>query len=53
MENVLCRSNVELIESQVIWYNIAIVLLGVPWADLDKLQLAHMVMLSEYLVLDP
>ena len=30
MENVLCRSNVEPIESQGIWYTIAIVLLGVP-----------------------
>ena len=28
MENVLCRSNVELIESQGIWYTIAIVPLG-------------------------
>ena len=53
MENVLCGSNIELIESQVIWYNIAIVLLGLPWADLDKLQLTHMVLLCEYLVLDP
>ena len=30
MENVLCRSNVDLIESQGIWYTIAIVLWGVP-----------------------
>ena len=30
MEHVLCRSNVEPIESQGIWYTIAIVLLGVP-----------------------
>ena len=30
MENVLYRSNVELIESQGIWYTIAIVLWGVP-----------------------
>ena len=29
MENVLCRSDVELIESQGIWYTIAIILLGV------------------------
>ena len=29
MENVLCRSNVDLIESQSIWYTIAIVLQGV------------------------
>ena len=28
MENVLCRSNVDLIESQGIWYTIAIVPLG-------------------------
>ena len=37
MKNVLCRSNVDLIESQGIWYTIAIVLLGVPSKVLVKI----------------
>ena len=41
MKNVLCRSNVEPIESQGIWYNIAIVLLGVPSKVLVKLGYLH------------
>ena len=41
VENVLCRSNVELIESQGIWYTIAIVLLGVPSKVLVKIGHLH------------
>ena len=44
MENVLCRSNVDLIdESQGIWYmyTIAIVLLGVPSKVLVKIGHLH------------
>ena len=41
MENVLCRSNVELIESHGIWYTIAIVLLGVPSKVTVKIGYVH------------
>ena len=41
MENVLCRWNADLIESQGIWYTIAIVLLGVPSKVLVKIGDLH------------